>query len=154
MKVLLQRVKWAKVSVNSEVVGRIAMGLCLFVGVSQEDTLKEAKDLAERISKMRVFNDENGKLNLSLKDVGGEVLAVSQFTLCADCSRGLRPSFVQAMPPEPANEIYLEFVKALRACEVRVETGVFQADMDVELCNWGPVTLMIEKRSLSEKKEG
>lgn len=147
MKVLLQRVKWAKVSVDTQIVGRIGKGLCLFIGVTQEDTVKEANELAEKISKLRVFNDDQGKLNLSIKDVGGEVLAVSQFTLCADCSRGLRPSFAQAMSPELANVIYLEFVEALRASAVRVETGVFQADMDVELCNWGPVTLMLERKS-------
>ncbi|MCP4498415.1 MAG: D-tyrosyl-tRNA(Tyr) deacylase [Deltaproteobacteria bacterium] len=143
MKVLLQRVSRASVKVESEVVGEIGVGLLAFVGVARGDTAVDAKWMAKKLLKLRVFEDDDGKMNRSVVDVSGEVLLVSQFTLCADIRKGTRPSFGGAMAPEEAKAFFEDF-KALLATEIDVATGTFQAHMDVELNNDGPVTLMLE----------
>ena len=144
MRALLQRVSKAKVSVGGETVGEIGAGLLVLLGVSHEDTEAEARKLAQKIAKLRVFNDDAGKMNLSVKDVGGAALVVSQFTLYADTSGGNRPSYVSAARPEQAIPLYEFFSEALRLEGLTVETGVFGADMDVELLNQGPVTIWLD----------
>jgi len=144
MKVLLQRVAHAQVSVEGGLKGKIDRGLLLFVGVGPEDTEMEARMLADKCGNLRIFSDDEGKMNLSLVDVGGAALVVSQFTLYGDCSKGRRPSFVGAAGPDKANELYLKFASNLRDLGVSVETGEFGAHMEVELLNDGPVTLMLE----------
>ena len=144
MRALLQRVSKAKVSVGGETVGEIGAGLLVLLGVSHEDTEAEARKLAQKIAKLRVFNDDVGKMNLSVKDVGGAALVVSQFTLYADTSGGNRPSYVSAARPEQAVPLYEFFSEALRLEGLTVETGVFGADMDVELLNQGPVTIWLD----------
>lgn len=144
MRILLQRVTRAEVRVDEKVVGKIGPGLLLLVGVAPSDTEQQAKALAEKAAGLRIFLDAEGKMNLSVLDVKGAALVVSQFTLYGDCSKGRRPSFVNAAPPEQANTLYLKFVEFLRGAGVVVETGQFQAHMEVELLNDGPVTLMLE----------
>ncbi len=144
MRALLQRVSEAKVTVGGETVGGIGVGLLVLLGVSREDTEAEARKLAQKIAKLRVFNDDAGKMNLSVKDVGGAALVVSQFTLYADTSGGNRPSYVSAARPEQAIPLYEFFSEALRLEGLRVENGVFGADMDVELLNQGPVTIWLD----------
>ncbi|SEM31895.1 D-tyrosyl-tRNA(Tyr) deacylase [Mesobacillus persicus] len=144
MRVVVQRSKEAKVTVDGEITGSITKGFVVLVGVTHEDQEKDAAFLAEKVANLRVFEDENGKMNLSLLDVGGEVLSVSQFTLYGDCRKGRRPNFMGAARPEHANEIYESFNSILREKGVKVETGVFGAMMDVQLTNDGPVTLIID----------
>lgn len=144
MRVVVQRSKEAKVTVDGEITGAITKGFVALVGVTHEDQEKDAAFLAEKVANLRVFEDENGKMNLSLLDVGGEVLSVSQFTLYGDCRKGRRPNFMGAARPEHANEIYESFNSILREKGVKVETGVFGAMMDVQLTNDGPVTLIID----------
>ncbi|MDP2625242.1 MAG: D-aminoacyl-tRNA deacylase [Candidatus Peregrinibacteria bacterium] len=144
MRVLLQRVSRAQVSVEGGLKSKIGNGLLLFVGVTHEDTEKEAQTLAEKAANLRIFSDEEGKMNLSLLDVEGAALVVSQFTLYGDCKKGRRPSFVQAAPPEQAEELNMKFDSYLKDLGLAVETGQFQAHMQVELVNDGPVTLMLE----------
>jgi D-aminoacyl-tRNA deacylase len=144
MRVLLQRVKSAEVKVKDKIVGQIGPGLLLFVGVTHEDTEEIAIGLAEKAANLRIFGDSEGKMNLSLLDVEGEALVVSQFTLYGDCRKGRRPAFVKAAPPDRANELYLKFADHVRSLGVKVETGQFQAMMQVSLINDGPVTLMLE----------
>ncbi len=141
---LVQRVEEAAVSVDREVVGAIGAGLLALVGVAPADTRETARRLAAKTARLRVFDDEGGLMNLSLADVGGEVLVVSQFTLYADTRRGNRPSFTDAAPPEQGEELYLAYVDELRAEGVRVATGVFGAHMRVSLVNNGPVTILFE----------
>ena len=143
MRAVIQRVKEAQVTVEGNVVGRISYGLLVFLGVGEGDTERDAQYLAEKISNLRVFADAEGKMNLSVMDAGGEVLAVSQFTLYGDCRKGRRPSFSGAATPESANKLYLHFVEVLQEQGLQVETGVFQADMEVGLVNDGPVTLIV-----------
>ena len=146
MRIVLQRVKSASVTVGGERISEIGPGLLLLVGVAQGDGESEADWLAEKIAGLRIFNDESGKMNLSLKDVGGEVLAVSQFTLLADTRKGKRPSFVGAAPPEEAERLFDYFCERLREAGVgSVETGSFGAMMDVALVNDGPVTIVLER---------
>lgn len=140
----MQRVSRAKVTVGDEITGEIGRGLLVLFGVAKGDSETEADRLAEKIVNLRLFADDEGKMNLSLLDVGGELLVVSQFTLLGDAGRGRRPSYIQAAPPEKANALYEYFVKACRQVCGRVETGVFQAFMDVELVNDGPVTLILD----------
>lgn len=144
MKALLQRVTSASVSVAGEVVGRIGLGLAVFVGVAQGDTEKDAQFLAQKIANLRIFADKDGKFNLSALDIKGELLLVSQFTLLADARRGRRPSFVEAAPPALAEELFEQFVEQARATGLKVATGRFQQYMQVEIHNDGPVTIMLD----------
>ena len=146
MRVVLQRSKEAKVTVNGEVTGQITKGLVLLVGVTHDDTEEDAAYLADKIVNLRIFEDENEKMNLSLLDVGGEILSVSQFTLYGDSSKGRRPSFIDAARPDHAVKLYDTFNRLLRDKGVTVETGVFGAMMDVQLTNDGPVTLIVESK--------
>ena len=145
MKIILQKVKKASVSVNNKVVGSIDKGYCLLVGVHKESTEEDARYLAKKIAQARLFEDENDKINLSLKDVGGSILSVSQFTLYADTKKGNRPSFTSAAGAEKANELYEKFNEYLREEGVKVETGIFQTMMEVNIVNDGPVTIVYEK---------
>ena len=147
MKIVLQKVKKASVSVDNKIVGSIDKGYCLLVGVHKESTEEDAKYLAKKISQARLFEDENDKINLSLKDVGGSILSISQFTLYADTKKGNRPSFTSAAGAEKANELYEKFNEYLREEGVKVETGIFQTMMEVNIVNDGPVTIVYEKLS-------
>ncbi|WP_425618400.1 D-aminoacyl-tRNA deacylase [Anatilimnocola sp. NA78] len=149
MKAVLQRVKRAKVTVAGEIVGEIQHGLLVLLGVAQEDTLEDARFLADRTVGLRIFDDAEGKMNLSVRDVGGSVLVVSQFTLLGNCSKGRRPSFIEAAPPERANELYLAYVAAIGEQQIPTATGRFRAMMEVELVNDGPVTLLLDSRKQS-----
>ncbi|MBU5466497.1 D-tyrosyl-tRNA(Tyr) deacylase [Virgibacillus sp. MSJ-26] len=144
MKVVVQRAKDASVKVEDETIGKIANGLVLLVGVTHEDTVEDAKYLVNKITNMRIFEDKDGKMNLSLKDVGGSVLSISQFTLYADTRKGRRPSFVKAAPPEQANDLYEQFNEMIEKEGVTVEIGKFGAMMDVQLTNVGPVTIILD----------
>lgn len=145
MKLVIQRVKYAKVEVENEIVGKIGQGFLVLLGVGPEDTKETANYLVQKLIKLRVFEDENGKMNLALKDINGELLIVSQFTLYADCTSGNRPSFTNAAKPDKANELYEYFIEQCKKENVKVECGVFGADMEVELLNDGPVTIILEK---------
>ena len=147
MKIILQKVKKASVSVNNKVVGSIDKGYCLLVGVHKESTEEDAKYLAKKVAQARLFEDENDKINLSLKDVGGSILSVSQFTLYADTKKGNRPSFTSAAGAEKANQLYEKFNEFLREEGVTVETGIFQTMMEVNIVNDGPITIVYEKLS-------
>ena len=149
MKAILQRVKIAKVEVDGEVVGEIGKGFLVLLGVAREDDQREAEVLADKIAGLRVFTDENDKMNLSLAEIGGEVLVISNFTLCADCSHGRRPSFIAAARPEQAEPLYEYFSQRLRDAGVKkVAQGIFGADMAVSLLNDGPVTIDINSKDL------
>jgi D-aminoacyl-tRNA deacylase len=146
MKVVLQRAKNAAVSVDSEIKGKIDRGLMLLVGVTHEDTEKDADYLAEKIVNLRIFEDENGKMNVSLKDTEGSILSISQFTLYGDTKKGRRPNFMEAAKPDHANKMYDYFNDRLKALGINVQTGVFGAMMDVSFTNDGPVTLILDSR--------
>ncbi|PLX87125.1 MAG: D-tyrosyl-tRNA(Tyr) deacylase [Desulfuromonas sp.] len=146
MRAVLQRVSSASVDVDSETIGRIDKGLLVLLGVELGDTPEDARGLAEKTAYLRIFEDKEGKMNLSVQDIGGAVLAISQFTLLADCHKGRRPGFSQAAPPELAEPLYLTYVKALRQLGLPVETGRFQAEMQVTLINDGPVTMLLDSR--------
>lgn len=146
MRAVMQRVSKAQVTVGGGVVGQIGLGLLVLLGVSQDDTEADASYLAEKIVGLRVFEDDQGKMNLSVQEVGGSVLAVSQFTLYGDVRRGKRPSFDAAAPTEKARQLYEFFVEQIRASGLRCETGRFQAMMKVELVNEGPVTILLDSR--------
>ncbi|GAA0138087.1 D-aminoacyl-tRNA deacylase [Paenibacillus sp. YSY-4.3] len=146
MRVVVQRCKEAKVTVDGTVIGSIGQGLMLLVGITHEDTEKEAAYLADKIAGLRIFEDDEGKMNRSVTDIGGAILSVSQFTLYGDCRKGKRPSFIAAARPETAEPLYERFNALLRDKGLKVETGEFGADMDVQLTNWGPVTLMLESQ--------
>ena len=146
MKLVVQRVLNAQVDVDGKTVGKIDKGFMVLCGITHEDTEKEADVLARKLCNLRVFEDENGKMNLSLKDVGGELLIISQFTLYADTmSSGNRPSFIAAARPEKAEPLYEYFLEKCRQENIKVEKGIFGADMKVSLVNDGPVTIIIEK---------
>ncbi|MFC1984308.1 D-aminoacyl-tRNA deacylase [Chloroflexota bacterium] len=149
MRVLLQRVTRASVSVDGEVVGRIDQGLVVFVGVANGDTEKDAQYLAQKTVSLRIFPDEEGKFNLSILDIKGELLVVSQFTLLADTRKGRRPNFIEAAPPVQAEEIFERFVEQAHATGLRVETGRFQQYMQVEIHNDGPVTILLDSKGKS-----
>ena len=144
MRAVLQRVRRAKVTVNDELTGEIGVGWLVLLGVAPADSRKEVDWLAEKIANLRAFQDEAGKMNLSVQDVNGSVLVVSQFTLYGDCDKGRRPSFIGAAPPAIAEPLYEAFVIALKALGIPVATGRFAADMQVELVNDGPVTFVLE----------
>lgn len=144
MKAVIQRVTRAKVTVDGEITGEIGQGFLVLLGVMQGDTEEEMKLLAKKVSEIRIFEDENQKMNLSIDKIDGEILVVSQFTLCADLSHGRRPSFINSAPPAVANELYEKFCSELSALGVKkVAKGVFAADMAVELVNDGPVTIIM-----------
>ena len=148
MRIVLQRVKSASVSIKGLVVGEIEQGFLLLVGVGPDDTRDDASYLARKIAGMRIFSDENGKMNLSIDQVGGKILSVSQFTLFADTKKGNRPSFTGAASPEAANKLYEEFNEILRTeYGLIVETGEFAADMQVSLVNDGPVTILLDTKN-------
>ena len=140
----MQRVKNAQVSVDGEVVGRIGAGLMVLLGVADGDGPDDVRYMVDKIPNLRIFDDADGKMNLSCLDVGGSILAVSQFTLLGDCRRGRRPSFTAAAGPDSANALYERFVHGLRALGIDVATGVFRAEMEVSLVNHGPVTIMLD----------
>lgn len=144
MKAVVQRVKRAALKVDGELISQIPFGLVVFLGVTSTDTQKEADYIAKKVANLRIFEDENGKMNLSVKDVSGEVLCVSQFTLYGDASHGNRPSFTLAARPEQAQPLYEYTLRALRSHEVVVKSGVFGADMKIEQYNDGPVTILLE----------
>ena len=145
MKVLVQRVLNASVEVGGRKVSVVGKGILAFVGVEKDDTAAHAAWMAQKICALRIFEDENGKMNLSVRDIGGEILAVSQFTLCADTTRGNRPGFERAAFPEDARKLYEEFVARIREIGIPAQTGIFQADMQVSLLNDGPATFILER---------
>ena len=144
MRAVVQRVKQSAVSVNNEILEEIGEGLLVLLGVSKDDKESDAEYLADKIAHLRIFEDAAGKMNRSLLDIGGEMLVVSQFTLLGDCRKGRRPSFVEAAPPERAEQLYEYFVNQLRLKGITASTGRFQAKMAVSLVNDGPVTLILE----------
>lgn len=145
MKALIQRVKHASVTIEGELYSSIGRGLLVFLGVEKDDDKFNAEKLAEKILKLRIFEDENEKMNLSVVDVKGDILVVSQFTLCGDCKKGTRPSFDNSAQPDKAVELYEYFVEQTRLSGLKTKTGKFRAHMDVSLINDGPVTFFIEK---------
>ena len=145
MKIVIQRVKEAEVTVEGKSVGKIGKGFLVLLGVTHGDTKENADYLVKKLCKLRVFSDENDKMNLALKDVNGELLIVSQFTLYADCSGGNRPSFTESAKPDEANALYEYFCEECAKNNIKVEKGIFGADMQVSLINDGPVTIIIEK---------
>lgn len=144
MKTVIQRVTNANVKVNSEIVGEIKQGLVVLVGISDEDTEETVKQMVRKIANLRIFTDDNGKMNLSIKDISGELLIISQFTLYADCTKGNRPSFSNAGKPEHANRLYEYFIETAKEFGIHTEHGVFGADMKISLVNDGPVTITLE----------
>lgn len=144
MKALIQRVLESNLKIDGNEFSKIGKGLIIFLGVTHGDTSLESKVLAEKISKLRIFEDSNGKMNLSVKDVNGSFHIISQFTLYADCHHGNRPSFMTAAAPEKANELYIQFIEECKSLGIHVETGVFGADMKINYTNDGPITIMLE----------
>lgn len=149
MKAVIQRVTHSNVKIDGNIVGRCGQGFMILLGVMQGDSKDDADKLIKKIPNLRIFEDKNGKMNLSCLDIDGEMLVISQFTLCADCSHGRRPSFTNSAPPQEANELYEYFVEQLKLAGVKsVETGEFGADMQVELINDGPVTIILDSKEL------
>lgn len=146
MRVVIQRVDNASVTVNSQIVGEINKGFLVLLGVGSEDSEKDADYLVKKVCNMRIFSDENDKINLSLKDVNGELLIISQFTLFADCVKGNRPNFIQAGSPQLAEKLYLYFTEKCREQVKKVETGIFGEHMDVKLTNSGPFTIVLDSK--------
>jgi D-tyrosyl-tRNA(Tyr) deacylase len=146
MRAVVQRVKHSQVTVEEAVVGKIASGLMVLLGVEDGDEQKDVQYMIDKVTNLRIFEDNEGKMNCSIKDVGGDILAVSQFTLLGDCRKGRRPSFINAARPEAANSLYETFVEGIRSEGLKVETGVFQADMLVDIANDGPVTLLLDSK--------
>jgi D-aminoacyl-tRNA deacylase len=148
MRAVIQRVSHAKVTVDGEITGQISRGLLVLLGVSTTDTESDADYLADKITGLRIFEDSDGKMNLSVADIGGAILAVSQFTLYGDARKGRRPSFDAAARPEQAKKLYEYFVEKIRAAGLPCETGRFQAEMKVDLVNDGPVTILLDSTKL------
>lgn len=149
MKAVIQRVKYSNVKVDGKIIGECNQGYMILLGVEQGDTVEDADKLIKKIPVLRIFEDENGKMNLSILDIDGEMLIISQFTLCADCSHGRRPSFTKSAPPSQAIQLYEYFIDGMKEAGIkRVETGEFGADMAVELVNDGPVTIVLESKEL------
>ena len=144
MRAVLQRVKEASVSVDEDIIGSINKGIMVLLGVSENDTKEDAQKMLNKIIQLRIFEDDNNKTNLSLKDVAGQLLVISQFTLYADCHKGNRPSFINAGNPKLANELYEYFIELAKEQNLVVESGSFGADMKVSLCNDGPFTTVLE----------
>lgn len=144
MKVLIQRVKKASVTIDGELYSSIGKGILALVGIEKGDSFEQVQKLAKKVTNLRIFPDENDKMNLSLLDVQGEMLVVSQFTLCGDCKKGTRPSFDKSAPPDIANDLYEKFTQEIKNYGIKTQTGRFAAMMDVELINDGPVTFMLE----------
>ena len=144
MKTVIQRVTSANVAVNNKIVGKIEKGLVILLGISDEDTEETISKIVKKIVNLRIFSDENDKMNLSVKDITGKILVISQFTLYADCRKGNRPSFTNAGKQEHANKLYEYFIKEVEKQEIGVEHGIFGADMKVTLTNDGPVTIILE----------
>jgi len=148
MRAVIQRVSSASVRIDKKITGQIGHGLVVLVGIHTDDTNRDLQWLADKIINLRIFNDEQGKMNISLADMGGEMLIISQFTLYGDCRKGRRPGYSNGAPPEIAEPLYLKFVEEVKNHRINVATGTFQTAMEVELVNDGPVTLMLD----SEKK--
>jgi len=146
MRAVIQRVKKSSVTVNDKIIGKISSGLLVLLGVSREDEIRDADYLADKITNLRIFEDENAKMNRSLLETGGQMLVVSQFTLIGDCRKGRRPSFTKAAGPDKAKQLYEYFVSQVKLKGVKVKTGQFRAVMDVSLINDGPVTLIVESQ--------
>ncbi len=146
MRAVVQKVSSSKVTVDGEIIGKIEKGLMVLLGVTHDDTSKDVDYMVDKVTNLRIFEDENEKMNLSLKDVGGEILAVSQFTLYGDARKGRRPSFSDAARPEVANPLYEEFVEKIKSQGINVGTGKFGAHMMVDLTNDGPVTILLESK--------
>ncbi len=146
MRAVLQRVTRSKVVVDGEIVGSIGKGLNVLLGISKDDTMEDIPYLKDKIINLRIFEDEEGKMNRSLLDVGGEILLISQFTLYGDCRKGRRPNFMDALGGDEAKKIYDEFVKSLKETGIKVETGIFGAHMEVTIDNDGPVPLIVESK--------
>ena len=146
MRLIIQRITRGEVVLGGQVIGRTGQGLCLFLGVAKGDSDRDVEYLAQKTVELRIFEDENGKFNRSLQDVHGEILVVSEFTLYGDCSKGRRPSFSRAAPPEEAAKLYQRFVEKLQERGIKVATGKFQAHMEVSTVNDGPVTFILESK--------
>lgn len=146
MRAVVQRVKKSDVKVDGKVVGEIQKGFNVLVGISKDDTIEDLKYIRDKIINLRVFEDENEKMNLSLKEVGGELLVISQFTLYGDCRKGRRPNFMDALAGEEAKGFYLKFLEMLKEENIKVEAGIFGANMEVNIVNDGPVTLMLDSK--------
>jgi len=148
MRAVVQRVKKGSVEIEEKEIGKIEKGLVILLGVGQNDTEKDAEYLAEKIVNLRIFEDKEGKMNLSVKDINGQILVISQFTLYGDCKKGRRPSFISAALPDKAVKLYDYFVKSIKNYGLKIETGEFQAMMLVEIYNDGPVTILLDSEKL------
>ena len=148
MKFVIQRVTKSSVKVDDKIVGKINKGFMVLIGITHTDTKETADLMVKKLLNLRVFSDENDKMNLSLKDVSGELLLISQFTLYADCKKGNRPSFINAAKPEFANDLYEYIIDKCKSADLKVETGIFGADMKIELINDGPVTIILDSEEL------
>jgi len=152
MRAVIQRVSQASVSVEGNIVGKINQGVVVLLGITHDDTEEDAKYLAEKISNLRIFEDENNKLNLSVCDIKGKILSISQFTLYGDCRKGRRPSFTEAAHPNIAEKLYNQFNKHVEGLNIEVEKGIFQAFMQVEIHNDGPVTIVLDSKKIFKEE--
>ncbi|WP_270749874.1 D-aminoacyl-tRNA deacylase [Fusobacterium hominis] len=152
MRAVVQKVKYSSVTVDNEIIGKIDNGFMILLGVTHEDTLKEVEWLSKKIKDLRIFEDQDGKMNLSLEDVKGEVLIISQFTLYGNCIKGRRPSFTDAAKPNHAENLYNKFIEKFQSFGIKTQTGKFGADMKVELLNDGPVTMIIDTKDVGALK--
>lgn len=152
MRAVVQRVKYSSVTVNGEIVGKIDKGLLVLLGVTHTDSEKEINWLAKKIKDLRIFEDQDGKMNLGLEEINGELLIISQFTLYGDCIKGRRPGFVDAAKPDLAKPLYEKFLEKCRSFGIKTEAGIFGADMKVKLLNDGPVTLIIDTKDVANLK--